>query len=185
MKSLFDTFPVLTTDRLQLRRITLEDKENVFAYFSDDLVTRYFGIDNFTKMEEAEAIINAFNNGFEQKQAIRWGIALKETDELIGSIGFHNISKNNARVEVGYEITRKEWNKGYATEALKAVINFLFNDACFNRIGATIRPENEASKQLVRKLGFQEEGTLQDYQFTRGNFHDLMMFSLLKKNYNE
>ncbi|MBM6619589.1 GNAT family N-acetyltransferase [Bacillus suaedaesalsae] len=183
MKSLFDAFPILETERLKLRKITVDDKENVFAYFSDDLVTRYFGIDNFTKIEQAEEIINAFNNGFEQKQAIRWGIALKHTDELIGSIGFHNISKNNARVEVGYEITRKEWNKGYATEALKAVIAYLFNEVGFNRIGATIRPENEASQQLVKKLGFQEEGTLQDYQFTRGNYHDLIMFSLLKRNY--
>lgn len=181
--TLFDSFIPLETERLVLRKITLDDKENVFAYFSDDEVTRYFGIENFTKLEEAEHIINAFNEGFEKKQAIRWGIALKDTNELIGSIGFHNISKNNSRVEVGYEITRKEWNKGYATEALRAVIEFLFNEVGFNRIGATIRPENVASQQLVKKLGFQEEGTLQDYQFNRGSYYDLIMFSLLKRNY--
>lgn len=181
--TLFETFKPLETDRLVLRKITLDDKENVFDYFSDDEVTRYFGIENFTKLEEAENIINAFNEGFEKKQAIRWGITLKDTNELIGSIGFHNISKNNSRVEVGYEITRKEWNKGYATEALRAVIEYLFNEIGFNRIGATIRPENVASQQLVKKLGFQEEGTLQDYQLTRGSYHDLIMFSLLKRNY--
>ncbi len=125
MKRIFEEFPILETDRLRLRQITKEDAPNIFNYFSDDLVTRYFGLENFTQVEEAEKIIEAFNMGFEKKQAIRWGIAHLDTNELIGSIGFHNLSSANSRVEIGYEITRNEWNNGYATEALHAATTFL------------------------------------------------------------
>jgi ribosomal-protein-alanine N-acetyltransferase len=183
MKELFELFPTIETERLVLRKMTLADAANVFEYFSDELVTRYFGIENFTKLEEAEEIIKAFNNGYEKKAAIRWGIALSETNEIIGSIGFHNINRTNSRVEVGYEITRKEWNKGYATEALLAAIAFMFETVGVNRIGATVRPENIPSQQMLKKIGFYQEGVLEDYQFTRGKFHHLIMFSLLQRKF--
>lgn len=78
----------------------------------------------------------------------------------------------NTRVEIGYEITRKEWNKGYATETLQVAIDFMLDVVQINRIGATVRPENIASQQLLKKVGFNEEGILRDYQFTRGAYFD-------------
>jgi ribosomal-protein-alanine N-acetyltransferase len=163
--------------------MTIEDAPNVYNYFSDELVTRYFGLENFKSIDQAEQLIANFHKAFEEKKAIRFGIALKGTNELIGSIGFHNISGLHSRVEIGYEITRKEWNKGYATEALLTATAYMFKTVGINRIGATVRPENIASQQLLKKIGFKEEGVLEDYQFTRGSFHDLIMFSLLKRNF--
>ncbi len=180
MEKLYDVFPIIETERLLLRKLSINDAPEVFEYFSDDLVTRYFGLDNFNSVEEAEKIIISFNKAFEERKAIRWGITLKETKKVIGSIGFHNINSTSKRVEVGYEITRKEWNKGYGKEALDAAIHYIFNEVKVNRIGATVRPENIPSQKLLKKCGFTEEGTLRDYQFTRGEYFDLIMYSLLK-----
>ncbi|WP_456276343.1 GNAT family N-acetyltransferase [Bacillus sp. AK128] len=180
MQNLFNQFPVLHSERLKLRPIFEKDAENIYEYFSDDEVTEFYGIESFTSIQQAISLVTQFQTGYEEKKAIRWGIAHADTNHLIGSIGFHNMNAHHKRVEIGYEITKSEWGKGYVTEALKTVISYAFDQTEIHRIGATVRRENLPSQQVLTKLGFIEEGMLRDYQFSRGAFHDLIMFSLVK-----
>ncbi|MBM7660335.1 ribosomal-protein-alanine N-acetyltransferase [Bacillus mesophilus] len=182
MKNLFNQFPILHSERLTLRPISEEDAEHIYEYFSDDEVTQFYGIDSFTSLEQAIQLVTQFQKGYEEKKAVRWGIALSDTNQLIGSIGFHNMNHHHKRVEIGYEITKLEWGKGFVTEALKAVISYAFDQTEIHRIGATVRGENIPSQQVLTKLGFAQEGVLRDYQFSRGVFYDLIMFSLVRHN---
>ncbi|TLS38138.1 GNAT family N-acetyltransferase [Pseudalkalibacillus caeni] len=179
------SFTTLETPRLLLREINQGDLPEIFNIFSDKETLRYYGMEPFETEEEAEQLINAFRKGFEENQAIRWGIILKETNNLIGTIGFHNWSKRSFRAEVGYELSSNTLRKGIMTEALNKVIPYAYNEMGLNRIGATVAPENMASRKLLAKFSFREEGLLQDYGYSNGKFFDLMMHALLKRDWNK
>ncbi|MCA0989120.1 GNAT family N-acetyltransferase [Guptibacillus algicola] len=180
-----EEFPELQTSRLVLREINEKDLPTLFAIFSNEQTMKYYGSDIIQNMEEAEGILMSFRKGFENKQALRWGISRKDTNEMIGTCGFHNWSKRVGRIEVGYDLIEEAEGRGYMSEALSAIIAYGFEEMQLNRIGALVHQENSASRNLVRKLGFQEEGILRDYTFAGGKHIDLIMHSLLTKDWTK
>lgn len=176
-------FPILQTNRFLLRQVMMEDVPQLFHYFSDEEVVKYYGLEPFSRMEQAEQFVMQVQNGCKNGTMLRWAIAKKETNELVGTIGFHNWNKMHQRAEIGYELKREEWRKGVMTEVLQTIIPFGFEKLGLNRIGATVRRENKGSRELLHKFGFAEEGNLQEYQYYLGNFYDLLMYGLLKKSY--
>lgn len=180
---MMEDFPELQTSRLYLREITEKDLPVLFAIFSNPYTMRYYGSDAIHSMEEAENLLLNFRKGFENKQVVRWGIALIETNEMIGTCGFHNWAKRMGRVEIGYDLLEEAEGKGYMSEVLSTVIPFGFSELNLNRIGALIHQENTPSRKLVKKIGFQEEGLLREYAFAGGEYIDLIMHSVLKKDW--
>lgn len=174
-------FPVLETSRLQLREIHSEDAVSIYSYFSNPRVVEYYGMLPMKKIEEASSLVEIFLKGFKSGISIRWGIVISESDQLIGTIGYHNWNKSHHRAEIGYEIHQDYWRKGYAKEALEFVSSYGFEQLNLHRIGATVRPDNVASQQLLMKQGFEKEGLLKGYQCVDGFFHDLLMFSKRSK----
>ncbi|MEH7113158.1 GNAT family protein [Neobacillus niacini] len=175
-------FPTLETDRLVLREISKDDAEGIFACFSNEKVTRYYGQETLKSMEQAEAFVNFFSNSYKQKKGIRWGIERKGTQGIIGTIGFNAWSPKNKRAEIGYEIHPEHWRKGYTSEAVLKVIQYGFGDLGLTRIGAVVFIDNEASTNLLYKVGFQKEGVLRDYMYQNGKAFDTYVYSLLKNN---
>lgn len=173
-------FPTLETDRLLLREISRDDAEAIFACLSNEDVIRYYGQDAFEHMEQAEALVNLFAASYKEKRGIRWGIEIKETKGIIGTIGYHAWSPRHKRAEIGYEIHPDQWRKGYTTEAITKVTEYGFGDLNLTRIGAVVFTENEASNQLLAKAGFVKEGVLRDYMYQNGEAYDTYMYSLLK-----
>lgn len=173
-------FPILETDKLILREITFDDAEAIFACFSNELVTRYYGQEPLQKIEQAVAFVDHFAKIYREKRGIRWGIELKGTNGIIGTIGFNNWSPKHKKAEIGYELHPDHWRKGYASEAVQAVQSYGFQHLDLNRIGAIVFTENEASSSMLLKLGFQKEGILQQYMVQNGVAHDTIMYALLK-----
>ena len=87
------------------------------------------------------------------------------------------------RAEIGYNMVRRYWGKGLASEALRAVIRYIFSDTDIYRLEAIIRPVNTRSRKLAERAGFQEEGILRDYIFFNGTYYDNCMYSLLKREW--
>lgn len=175
-------FPVIKTPRLLLRQITRDDGGAMFAYFSKDEVTQYYDLASFTELEQAEKLIDAFQQRYEQQAGIRWGITLHSNPErLIGSIGYHNWQKEHFKAEVGYELTPEYWRQGIMTEAMNPVLQYGFDHLELNRIEAFIDPHNISSRRLLEKSGLAEEGLLRDYFFEKGQFVDAVIFGMLKK----
>lgn len=173
-------FPVLETERLILREITKEDAVGIFACFANDDVTRYYGQETLQNIEQAEKIVEFFSKNYNEKKGIRWGIEKRETREFIGTIGFNVWSPNHRRAEIGYEIHPDQWRKGYTSEALSKVLTFGFDVMDLTRIGAIVFIDNEASNNLLTKIGFQKEGVLRDYMYQNDIAHDTNIYSLLK-----
>lgn len=125
-------------------------------------------------------MIERFRLLFEENRSIRWGIELKENAQVIGTVGFHAWAFSHNRAEIGYELNVNYHGKGYACEALTAVISYVFQDMGLNRIEALVYPQNEASERLLQRIGFQLKGLLKQYAFFRDTYVNLNMFALLK-----
>lgn len=176
-------FPQLESENLILREIKLSDAEAIYRIFSDRQVLKYHDVEAFKSIEEARYLIYNLSESFREKEVIRWGIAKKEDNVIIGTCGYSGWNKNRLRAEIGYELLPSYWRQGIMTKALCAAIGYGFEKMQLNRIEATVMLSNIASIELLRKLGFQEEGILKERGFWKGNFHDLKMFALLKKDY--
>ncbi len=173
-------FPTLETARLELREIKQEDAKNIFDCFSNQEVTRYYGQEPLVNKEQAQQFVEFFEKNYKEKRGIRWGIQIKGTTTLIGTIGFNAWSPKHKRAEIGYELHPDHWRKGYATEVVSKVISYGFTELELTRIGAIVFIENKASNELLLKLGFEKEGILRNYMYQNGMPHDTNVYSLLK-----
>jgi ribosomal-protein-alanine N-acetyltransferase len=180
----FNSFPVIETDRLVLRKIETNDINDIFAYFSDDKVTRYLDFSSIKEVEMAERFVQRMSIGFENKEIIRWAITLKYENRLIGTCFLADFVEGSLGV-LGYDLSRNYWNKGIMTEVLEIVIPFGFDVMGLHRIQAIVNPENIGSISLLKKMGFIKEGYLRKYEYHYDNedFGDVIMFSLLKDEY--
>ena len=100
----------------------------------------------------------------------------------IGAIGL-TISPRNQRAEMGYWLGVPYWNKGYATEAARAVLRFGFQELGLNRIYASYFPRNPASGRVMEKAGMRYEGTLRQHFVRWSEPEDLVYYSILKSEW--
>ncbi len=177
------SFPTLQTERLVLRKLRQTDADDFFANFSDEETMRYFGMEPLTQLEQAVQTIEGRLQAFEEDRAIRWAITFREEDRLIGTIGFHRFDRESSRAEVGYELNRSLWGKGVMSEALQAALGYGFDQLNLNRIEGLVSPENVGSLRVLEKGGFTQEGILRAYMFFGGRYHDSVMFSMLKSEF--
>lgn len=169
----------IQSTRLRLIQMDISDAPTLFSYWSDPEVTKYMNIEPFHNIEQATEMIQLLNDLANKRKASRYSIFLKNTNQLIGTCGFNYIDFDHSRAEIAYDLGKPFWGKGYATEAIIAVLNDGFNRLKLNRIEAKVEPANVPSIKVLKKLGFTLEGTLRQYEKSKGKFIDLHMFSLL------
>lgn len=179
----FDSFPRLTTERLILREIMPEDVEDIFAIRSDYEVTRYNGGAPYTTLEQAETLIEGIASAYADERSIRWGITLKGKDRVIGMVGYNYWIRQDYRGSIGYDLARAYWGHGIMTEAVHGIVRFGFTRMGLNRIEADATSINLGSIRVLEKVGFQREGTQREQYYEDGDFYDLTLFALLRKDY--
>ena len=180
---IFNQFPELETDRLRLRELKISDAQDVFEIFSNSQVMKYYNLYPLDCLEQAEELIRNYQLAFKEQRILKWGLEYKKEGKLIGSCGLYNWQSDFARATIGYELGSEYWEQGLMTEALTAVLEFAFMKMRLNRIQALVEPPNQSSRQLLKKLGFKKEGLLRDYMFYKGEYRDLLMYSLLKTGF--
>jgi ribosomal-protein-alanine N-acetyltransferase len=180
----FDTFPQLETTHLVLRELRSGDAESLFAVLGDEEVTQFYDDEVFRDVSQAVEQIEAWTAGFSARRRVRWGIAQRENDEIIGTCGYYGFHNWHKRAGIGYELARSFWRQGIMTEALGAIIEFGFERIGLNRVEAVVMPGNDGSVKLLGGLGFHQEGVLREYEnWGDKGCVDLMMFSLLRREY--
>ncbi|GAB4209538.1 MAG: GNAT family protein [Roseiflexaceae bacterium] len=181
----FTTFPVLETERLVLRALTLDDADAMFASRSDPQVIRYFGTLPMTAHEQAAEQIERVLTDYREQNGIRWAITRRGDDYMIGSCGFWRLVKPHFRAELGYDLLPQWWGQGIMTEAIMAVLRFAFTTMGLHSIEAQIHPDNIASRRVLEKLGFVQEGYFREnyYDVVEERFTDTAVFSLLKSEF--
>lgn len=174
----------IPTERLLLRKIDRQDAPVLYEYWSNKEVTQYMNIVPFENRRQAEEMIDFLNALAEQEVAFRWSILCKNSNQILGTCGFNNWDKGNQRAEIGYELGRQHWGQGIMSEALAAIIVHGFKTMGLNRIQALVEPANAISRKLLVRMGFEEEGLLRQYEQSKGQYIDLVMYSLLNSDSN-
>ncbi len=147
-------FCTLDTQRLRLRAPELTDGEQMAAIRSDAEVNKYLKRQPCLSIAEAEAFILKIQTGLKNNGWFYWALCFKEENKLIGTICLWNVDKEDAQVEVGYELLPAFQGKGIMTEALEKVIGFAFNELRFKKIVAITNRYNRKSLNLLEKSGF-------------------------------
>jgi RimJ/RimL family protein N-acetyltransferase len=179
----------LTTERLLLRWMNEDDVDAHYAVFSDPVVARYWSSEPWTDIEQARQGIASTTAAYADGSGVRFGIVLRKSGELsgelIGNVSLHHFFEQNRRCEIGYALASKHWGQGYATEALRAAIQYGFDTLNLNRIEADIDPRNIGSARVLEKVGFRKEGTMPERWIVFGEFADTVNYGLLKRYWDE
>lgn len=150
----FTPFPILETERLLLRQITLSDDKEIFFQRSDASMNRYVDNPLAKSIDEAREWINKINNFAANNESIAWGVTLKGSPQLIGGFCFWNLSHERNSAEVGFGIYPAHQSRGLMTEILQTAIQYGFNDMQVDTIEAYTHPQNNPSIRVLEKNGF-------------------------------
>lgn len=175
-----DPFPVLETDRLVLRQVRNNDRQEMFQIRSNRETMQYIPRPLANTVDDADKLIEMINGFVERNERINWAITEKGVDKLLGVIGYVSMNEGAHRSEVGYVMHQGHLRKGFAKEALQAVLAYGFDVMNLHSVEAIIRPENTASIRLVESLGFVREAYFRDYVFHEGKYLDEAVYSFIK-----
>lgn len=174
----------IITERTILRKFKLEDASSFFENVGDDPeVSKYVVWNRHKNVEVTKKAITKWIENYENDNVYYWAVELKETNEVIGSISCVNIDLKNATCEMGYVYGSKFWNKGYATEVLNSILNYLMNEEGFHTIYAEHLSLNPASGRVLEKCGMIYEGRLKNRMIDKntGKYDDLLSYSISVK----
>ena len=181
----WSTFPVLETERLLLRALTLADAAAHFRIWADPAVMAGHSAVPYTDVSESEEFIQRHARVFASREGIRWAVTRRTDGHLLGTCGYHHLELPHYRAEIGYELHPDYWGQGFMSEAVWAVLGHGFLDMGLHRVEATVDPDNATSASLLRRLGFTEEGYLRERFYTNGRFTHDWFFSMLAHEYRE
>lgn len=175
--------PQLPTERMLLRRLTMDDSGDVFAYASDPGVTATLTWDTHLSIDDTIAFLNQVLQSYEGGLGAVWGIQYQGTHAVIGTISFNNLHQGGYVGEVGYALARPYWGQGLMTEALYAVLDYGFRHMGLRRIEATCRVDNVGSYRVMEKCGMQLDGILRDARYVKGRLETIRLYSILRRDY--
>ncbi|KKB34410.1 spermidine N1-acetyltransferase [Bacillus thermotolerans] len=136
-------------------------------------------INCFTNETQAKEMIELLDNLSQENKAVRYSIIELESNKIIGSCGYNSLDSDHSKAEIGYDISKAFWGKGYATEAISSLMDYAFTSLKLNRVEAKVVPENIPSIKVLEKLNFTYEGTMRKCEKSNGKFMDLSIYSKL------
>lgn len=180
---IFTDPPLLSTERLLLRKISTSDAGDMFSYSRLAEVTKYLLWDPHPSEAYTQSYIAYLQERYALGDFYDFGVVLRETGKMIGTVGFTSFDLPNSSAEVGYVISPTYQGKGFATEALKKVISFGFDVLGLSRISAVCMKENTASLRVMEKCGLKREGLLRSAVFAKGEMKDVYLSAITDKDY--
>lgn len=179
--SFFSHPPVIETPDLLLRPVRMRDARDIFSYASDPEVARYVLWEPHRSISETRSFIRYLRSLYRRGFPSSWAAEHKSSGLVIGTIGFMGFTQLHHTAEIGYSFSREYWNRGYATQALSAVIRASF-DAIpdLNRIEAQHDVRNPASGKVMAKCGMKPEGILRSRIFNKSEFVDVALYAILR-----
>ena len=173
----------IETDRLILRKFKESDYKAMFEnWASDGDVAKNAGWPKHENPEDTKGLVKMWVDEYKEENTFNWIIELKGKSP-IGSITVIRKDLNNKTCEIGYNIGKEFWNNGYATEAIKEVVKYLFSLKLFDTITAQCFEFNIASSRVLEKNGFKRDCILRNRYIVDGKSVNLIDLSLLRKEY--
>lgn len=171
----------IETERLILRKFTLDDVEAMYKnWASDDEVTKYLTWPSHANKDVTRMVLADWVKSYEKDDSYNWAIVLKNINEPIGSIGVVLMDNETEMVHIGYCIGKEYWHRGITSEALKALIDFFFNEVGVRRIESRHDPRNPHSGEVMKKCGMIYEGTKKNSDRNNQGICDASYYAITK-----
>ncbi len=168
----------IKTNRLSLRRFTVDDSQEAFDKWTSSCESKFWEPPH-KDIKETERMINEYVKNYDNPDWYMWAVIFK--NELIGLVCGNEINEDIKSICIGYCLTKSCWNKGIATEASKAIIQYFF-DIGFNRIFSYHNPLNPASGRVMQKCGMTFEGRIRGGTLFAGEICDCLQYSIIKSD---
>ncbi len=175
-----NTIPHFDAFGLALREIRAEDAHSWFDYLRIPEVVRLNSW-NVSAVEDMQAIIEKMSANAVNRP-LRFALAATATDRLVGTIGFHSLSIENASAEIAYDLAPEYWRQGIMSAACEPLIRWGFDALQLNRIQGCAMVGNHASARILEKNGFRLEGVLREFRVARGRPSDFRVYSRLRSD---
>ena len=172
--------PVIHGEKVFLRPAEREDIDAFVRWFSDEETTRYLALRApFSRAMEEQWFTGMLER--QGKDSYHFVICLLADERPIGTATLHNINFEDGHAAFGISIgERAEWDRGYGTDALRAICDFGFGQLRLERIELDVYEPNKRAQRSYAKAGFVTEGTLRHAHFSDGRYHDVLRMSLLR-----
>src|SRR5688572_14087152 len=177
------SLPIITTPRLIMRWISEDDIEALYDVFSDPRVMRYWSSGPLADRDAAAALQREIAESNQSELRWKWGLALRDSNTLIGTVTLFHLDLDNGRAEIGYALGSAYWGKGYMNEALTALVAHAFEVLNLRRLEADVDPRNAPSIRTLERLGFQREGFLRERWHVGGEIQDALFYGLLRREW--
>jgi len=139
-------------------------------------------VDSTDSPAVTEGVIASWEKDYANKTDIVFGIF--ENDEYVGNMGLHSIKSANNSGMIGYWLVENRQGRGIVSDCVRALMNFGFHELELNRIYINCAVENTKSRAIPERLGFVQEGTLQDAEYVNGVYYDLVVYGMVRRNWN-
>lgn len=172
----------IETKRLILRQFSPNDAQMMFDNWAgDESNLTYLGWHAHTSVEDTIQTLKGWQAQYSNPLYFKWAITLD--GQVIGDISVVRMYEEIADAEIGYVLSKKYWGKGIMSEALSAVIHYLFTQVGLNRIASRHDINNPASGRVMQKAGMQYEGTLRQSARNNQGIVDEAYYSILRRDY--
>ncbi|MDM5300525.1 GNAT family protein [Bacillus subtilis] len=180
-------FTCKVNERITIRLLEPKDAERLAELVIENqqrLGQWLFWAENPSSVETyKETIIPDWRREYADLNSLEAGLLYDGS--LCGMIGLHNLDQVNRKAEIGYWIAKEYEGKGIVTAACRTLITYAFDELELNRVALCAAVGNQKSRAVPKRLGFQEEGTAREGLFIEGRYHDLVYYSLLKREWKE
>lgn len=183
ISKIFRSQPTIETERLILRRLTVMDAGDMYAYSSDEVVPQYLTWEVHPSEEYTRRYLAYLEGRYAIGEFFDWAVVEKASGRMVGTCGFTRFHYEHDVAEVGYVLSRDVWGRGYAPEALRAVITFGFERLSLRRIEARYMDGNFRSRRVAEKCGMTHEGYLRDAMLVKGEYRTIGVASILRREY--
>lgn len=172
------------SERLILRRFELSDTDAVFRnWASDEYLQKMYSEPVYETTEAVQGLLQNYIDKYEREDYYRWAVILRDTGECIGQIAYFYVDSKNHFAEIEYCIGAAFQRKGYATEAVRAIMSYGFEKIALHKVQICCKTINPASRRVIEKSGLTYEGTLRDYFYMDGEYVGRNYFSMLRSEY--
>lgn len=175
----------METQRLILRPFEDRDIAPFSAYRSDPEVARYQGWEAPFSMQQAEQFVAAekTKQHLQPGQWVQLAVEIKSTGEMIGDCAFYCLENDLQQAEIGFTLARPFQGKGYATEAIACLLDYLFGNLELHRVRANCDPENTASARLLERVGMRHEGRFVESLWFKGGWAGEDWYAILRREW--
>lgn len=170
--------PILETERLRLSPLVASDASLLYPLMGDPEVMAYWDVPEIDDPEVVAGIILSQVDAMNAGRSMYWSLRGLNDDHFVGACDLSDIDRWHRRAEVGFMLDREAWGRGYALEAMQAVVAFAAG-AGVRKLTARTHLGNRRSETLLEKLGFAEEGLLRGHVLRDGERRDCRVFGLL------